>query len=173
MKSRPLIDPSTLIVIALTFAGAVKVYISGGIPAMMHILWEDIGFFASIALKVLAGCFIAAFIILLLPKEVITKWVGEESGLKGLLLALLLGALFPSGPFNIFPLAIAMRLAGAGTAPVVTFITSWALIGLNRAIIWEMPFFGAEFVFSRLLVSLPAPLIAGLIAQKCEEWMRK
>jgi uncharacterized membrane protein YraQ (UPF0718 family) len=173
MKTRPLIDASTFLVLLLTIAGAIKVYISGGMPALTHILVEDLGFFGTIFLKVMAGCLIAAFLIILLPKEVITRWIGAEAGFKGLCVGLFIGAFFPSGPFNIFPLAIAMRLAGAGTGATIAFITSWALIGLNRAIIWEMPFLGADFVLPRLLVSLPAPIIAGYIAQKIEGYFQK
>jgi hypothetical protein len=32
-------------------------------------------------------------------------------------------------------------------------------------LIWELPFFGLDFVVLRLLVSLPLPLIAGLLTQ--------
>ena len=162
-------QPSTLIILFLTLIGVVKVYNTGGIDAVWHIFSEDMALFASVVLKVLAGCLIAAFLFILMPREVITRWLGAESGFKGLFIALFVGILFPSGPFNIFPLAVALRLAGAGVAPLITFITAWALIGLNRAIVWEMPFLTPAFVFERMLWSLPLPLLAGVIAQVLEK----
>ncbi|MCA4923504.1 MAG: hypothetical protein ING86_12030, partial [Methylobacterium sp.] len=35
----------------------------------------------------------------------------------------------------------------------------------NRAVIWEMPFFGTDFVLFRFLVSLPMPVLLGLAAR--------
>lgn len=162
-------QPSTLAVLFLTLIGVYKVYSTGGIDAVWHIFAEDVVLFASVVLKVLAGCLIAGFLFLLMPREVITRWIGVESGLKGLFIALFVGILFPSGPFNIFPLAVALRLSGAGIAPIITFITAWALIGLNRAIVWEMPFLTTAFVFERMVWSLPMPIFAGLIAQFLEK----
>jgi uncharacterized membrane protein YraQ (UPF0718 family) len=169
LMRKQLLDPSTIAVLILTLLGAGKVYMSGGFPAISHIFMEDLTLFGAVVLKVLAGCLIAAFLFLLLPREVITRWIGAESGLKGLIIALFVGILFPSGPFNIYPLAVALRLAGAGTGPVITFITAWALIGMNRAIVWEMPFLTTSFVFERILWSLPMPIIAGLLAQMLEK----
>jgi hypothetical protein len=31
--------------------------------------------------------------------------------------------------------------------------------------VWEWPFFGAEFVMWRIVVSLPLPVVAGLLAR--------
>ena len=42
---------------------------------------------------------------------------------------------------------------------------AWLLIGINRAIIWEMPFFGADFVLFRFAISLPMPILLGLVAR--------
>ena len=91
----------------------------------------------------------AGFLAALLPQDVVRSWLGPESGISGLFLATLAGAL----------LAV-----GAGVGPAVAFVTSWTLIGLNRAIIWEAPFLGVDFVTTRMLVSLPLPIVAGLLA---------
>jgi hypothetical protein len=47
----------------------------------------------------------------------------------------------------------------------VAFITAWNLLGYNRALIWELPFFGPEFVGWRILIAVPLPIIAGLSAR--------
>src|SRR6185437_9848565 len=39
-------------------------------------------------------------------------------------------------------------------------ITSWTLIGYTRALVWELPFFGADFVIWRIVEALPLPIIA-------------
>jgi hypothetical protein len=36
------------------------------------------------------------------------------------------------------------------------------LLGYARAIVWELPFFGLDFVTWRIIFSLPLPILAGL-----------
>jgi hypothetical protein len=45
-------------------------------------------------------------------------------------------------------------------------VTSWELIGIQRIVVWEMPFMGVKFVTFRFVVSLVLPIIAGLIARR-------
>jgi uncharacterized membrane protein YraQ (UPF0718 family) len=161
-KSRNLLDASTAFVLALVLIGAAVVYRREGFGGIAHVLAEDAWLFIDILPKVLAGCLIGAFVAVLLPRELVSRWVGGDSGLTGLVIATLIGAIMPGGPFTIYPLAGAFLAIGAGVGPAVAFVTSWTLIGLNRAIIWEVPFLGVDFVTTRMLVSLPLPIVAGL-----------
>ncbi len=164
-KPRNLIDGSTLFVLALVLFGAALVYRRDGVPGVLHVLAEDSWLFLDILPKVLAGCLIGAFVAALLPRELVSRWIGGDSGLTGLVIATAIGAIMPGGPFTIYPLAGALLAIGAGVGPAVAFVTSWTLIGLNRAIIWEAPFLGVDFVTTRMLVSLPLPILAGFLAQ--------
>jgi uncharacterized membrane protein YraQ (UPF0718 family) len=83
----------------------------------------------------------------------------------GILIAMVMGAVLPGGPLTIFPIAGAFLLLGADVGTAVAFITAWNLLGYNRALIWELPFFGPEFVAWRILFALPLPIIAGLMAR--------
>jgi hypothetical protein len=47
----------------------------------------------------------------------------------------------------------------------VAFITSWTLLGYARALVWELPLLGSDFVLWRIVVALPLPLVAGLLAR--------
>ena len=115
--------------------------------------------------KMAAGCLIAAFVTRLLPREVVARVVGGEFGLLGLLVAMMMGAVLPGGPLTIYPVAGAFLVLGADVGTAVAFITAWNLLGYNRALIWELPFFGPEFVGWRILIALPLPIIAGLLAR--------
>jgi hypothetical protein len=39
-------------------------------------------------------------------------------------------------------------------------------MGLQRILIWDVPFMGAEFAMLRFIVCIPLPVIAGLIARR-------
>ncbi len=176
-KKRPLFDWAFLLVASLSAGSAAYVFVKEGWPVSLDILTEDLVLFATILPKVAAGCLIGALVRLLVPREVIVRWVGEGSGLRGLLIAALVGALFPGGPFTIFPLAGAFMLIGADKGAAVAFVTSWLLLGINRAIIWELPFLGHDIVLMRIGVSLLIPVAAGLMARWLDrllpEWKNK
>jgi uncharacterized membrane protein YraQ (UPF0718 family) len=162
---RPIIDWSFLLVAALSLSAAAFVYWREGWSVFRDILLEDTLLLGTILPKVAAGCLIGALARLLIPREVIVRWVGEGSGLSGIAIAACVGAVFPGGPFTIFPLAGAFMLIGADKGAAVAFVTGWLLLGINRAIIWEMPFFGTDFVIQRMGLSLAMPLLAGLMAR--------
>src|SRR5262252_9580994 len=91
---------STL-VIALTsvVAGAI-VYLRDGTDRFLAILTNDLWLFSGMLPKMAAGCLIAAFVTRLLPREVVARVVGSESGLLGLLVAIMMGAVLPGGPLT-------------------------------------------------------------------------
>jgi len=149
----------------LAFAAAATVYARDGREHFLTILLGDVTLFGEMLPKVLAGCLIGAFVTLLLPREMVARWVGHESGFMGLLIAAFFGFLLPGGPITIYPVAGAFLIMGADAGAVVAFIVSWTLIGYARALVWELPFFGADFVIWRILAALPLPIIAGLLAR--------
>jgi hypothetical protein len=77
----------------------------------------------------------------------------------------MMGAVLPGGPLTIYPVAGAFLVLGADAGTAVAFITAWNLLGYNRALIWELPFFGAGFVGWRIVIALPLPLLAGVLAR--------
>ena len=126
---------------------------------------KTIALFAAMLPKVLAGCCIGAFVTLLLPREMVARWVGHESGMTGLAIATAFGFILPGGPLTAYPVAGAFLLVGADAGTVVAFIVSWTLIGYTRAIVWELPFFGSDFVLWRIAMALPLPILAGVLAR--------
>jgi len=146
-------------------AAATIVYLRDGQARFLEILASDISLFIDILPKVLAACIIAALVAVLMPREAVLRWVGEESGVLGLLIATLAGVICPGGPITIFPVAAAFVAVGADVGAAVAFITSWTLMGYARALVWELPFFGPEFVTWRILVAIPLPIVAGLTAR--------
>ena len=106
----------------------------------------------------------AGFITVLLPQELISSWIGSESGIIGVLIAAAVGVFVPSGPVISFPVAIALFNLGAGTPQLIAFLTGWSIFQLTRLLMWEVPFLGWSFAFRRLLVSAPLPFLAAGIS---------
>lgn len=162
---RTTFDWSMAVITLIVIVAAVVVYVRDGHDKFFEILFGDLWLFADVTPKVLAGCLIGAFVTMLLPREQVVRWVGAESGFLGLIIATFAGIVTPGGPLAIYPIAAAFLAAGADIGAVVAFLTSWTLLGYNRALVWEMPFFGFEFVMWRALGALPLPLLAGVLAR--------
>lgn len=156
---------STAVIASVAIISGTIVYFRDGTQRFITILSSDTWLFVDMLPKMAAGCMIAAFVTRLLPREVVARVVGAESGLLGLCIAMVMGAALPGGPLTIYPVAGAFLVLGADVGTAITFITAWNLLGYNRALIWELPFFGSEFVGWRILIALPLPLIAGLLAR--------
>jgi uncharacterized membrane protein YraQ (UPF0718 family) len=106
----------------------------------------------------------SGFIAEVLPKELIGAWLGPESGLTGVVIATLGGALTPGGPVVGFSIGAAALKSGAGAPQVIAYSTAWALYAIHRLLMWEVPMMPARIVWLRAAVSLPLPFIAAAAA---------
>lgn len=113
-----------------------------------------------IAAFTLAGLFQAV-----VPQELIVRWMGDGSGWRGLLIGMSLGGVTPGGPMTHFPVIASLYKLGVGVGPLVAYLTAWSLFGLQRVIMWEIPFLGAKIVAIRIAVSLLFPLLAGWLCE--------
>ncbi len=117
----------------------------------------------TVARMLILGMLLASMTQVILPEDVVTRWMGEESGFTGILIAAAVGAVVPGGPYVVIPLAGSIFLSGAGVGAVAAFLTAWNTIPLTRTVMWELPFLGGAFSASRMLVNLPFPLVAGVL----------
>jgi len=136
-----------------------------GIDGVMEILTSDLALFGGILPRVLAGCLLGAFIAEILPHEKVSRALGPNSGLKGLLIGTAFGAILPGGPFTAYPVAAALLAVGADFGAIIAMVVSWTLIGYGRAIVWELPILGADFTLWRIVISLPLPILAGALGR--------
>ena len=93
------------------------------------------------------------------------RYFGRESGLRALLIASLAGVLTPGGPMVTVPFMVALAHSGAAMGPLVAYMTSWSLFGMQRIIAWEAPLMGWRFVFVRVVPSLAFPVLAGWLVK--------
>ena len=106
---------------------------------------------------------IAGMIQTLLPAQLISRWVGAESGIKGILVGTITGGFMPGGPYVSLPIAAGLLRAGAGVGTMVAFITAWSLWAVAR-LPMEVGILGWKFTSIRLICTFFFPPIAGLIA---------
>ena len=99
----------------------------------------------------------------LIPREFIARWVGVESGFRGILIGSVIGGLAPGMPYVSLPIVAGMLRAGASVGTMVAFVTGWSLLAFSRMPL-EIGILGWQFWLIRLACTFFFPPIAGLIA---------
>lgn len=158
-------DKVFLVLFAVLIALVVLAWREGGAEQVR----DGLGSGASLLVRysaLLVVSFLAAGLAeVLVPDEWVGRFLGEGSGLRGILIATGMGALTPAGPFVSMPVAAVMLRAGAGIGAVVAFLTGWSLLAVHRTLAWELPILGPRVTAIRYGVSIVLPVIAGLLAR--------
>jgi hypothetical protein len=135
-----------------------------GPPVFKASLREGSMDFINIVPRIALGVIGSGYIAAVIPPEVITGWLGPDSGWLGVLTAVIAGGLTPGGPVVGFSIGAVALKVGGGPPQVIAYVVAWALFAFQRLILWEIPFMPARFVWFRAAVSLPFPFLAAALA---------
>lgn len=101
--------------------------------------------------------------------EMIIKYLGKTSGVRGIFLAIILGAL-PTGPLYIaFPMAAVLLKKGAKISNIIVFLSAWACIKIPQEMV-ELQFLGLQFLLLRLSLTVILVIIMAMVIEKMIEW---
>ena len=135
-----------------------------GRPVLMMSLREGSMDFINIVPRIALGVIGSGYIAAVIPPEIITGWLGPDSGWLGVLTAVIAGGLTPGGPVVGFSIGAVALKVGGGPPQVIAYVVAWALFAFQRLILWEIPFMPAKFVWFRAAVSVPFPFLAAALA---------
>ncbi|HEY7647469.1 MAG TPA: permease [Methylomirabilota bacterium] len=156
-------DPALIVMVVLAVALSVIAYLRDpGLPWIgartgFSMLWF-------ILPRLVPALVLAGMLQVLVPQEVVLRYFGRQGGLRALVLASMAGVLTPGGPMVSVPFMVAMANSGMAMPPLVAYMTSWSLFGMQRIIAWEAPLMGWHFVVLRVVSSLTFPVLAGWLA---------
>ena len=103
---------------------------------------------------------VAGMMQALIPQEVVAKWVGTESGLRGIVIGSIAGGLTPGGPYVSLPIAAGLAKSGAGIGTVVAFLAGWSLWAVAR-LPMEVGILGWRLALARVVGTFVFPPLAG------------
>lgn len=106
---------------------------------------------------------VAGMVPVLVPQDLLSRWIGVESGLRGVLIGTVTGAFAPGGPYVSLPIVAGLLKSGASVGTGVAFITGWSLWAIGR-LPMEIGILGWRFTLVRLAVTFFFPPVAGLLA---------
>jgi uncharacterized membrane protein YraQ (UPF0718 family) len=96
------------------------------------------------------------------PCETMIKYMGEDSGGIGILLAFALGSAAAGPLYGAFPVAGVLMSKGAKFTNVLIFMGAWSTTKIPM-FIFEMVNLGSKFALTRLLIDIPGVIIIAYI----------
>lgn len=151
-----------LFVIALALGGLA--WARGGPALAVDGLERGASLLVTVLPLLLAAFLISGLIQTLITGDVVSRWMGDAAGWRGIGLGCLAGALTPGGPYVYYPLAGALLRAGANLGVLVAFVTAKTLWSATRIPI-EIALLGPHLTFVRLATTLALPPLLGAVAQ--------
>lgn len=100
-----------------------------------------------------------------IPKNVIMKALGENSGLRGSFTALALGSISAGPIYAAFPVAKTLLRKGASVGNIVVILSAWAVVKIPM-LANEVKFLGPKFMITRWIFTVISIIIMGYIVSK-------
>jgi len=155
----------TIVMAVLAVVFIFLAYYRGGTPQLTEGLKGTGRMLLQMAPLLILAMIVAGIIPTLVSQEAISKWVGAESGIRGILIGTVVGGVMPGGPYVSLPLAAGLLRMGAGIGTMVALITGWSVLAFSRMPM-EIGIMGWKFTLIRLGCTFFFPPIAGLIANR-------
>ncbi len=99
------------------------------------------------------------------PRHVLTRFMGEGSGVKGTAVAFIMGSAAAGPLYGAFPVASVLMKKGASFFNVMVFIGAWSTTKIPM-FLFEIQALGAAFALTRLAVNIPGIIIIARLLQR-------
>ncbi|KJJ68626.1 permease [Clostridium sp. FS41] len=99
------------------------------------------------------------------PRETMVKYMGEGSGLKGVLLAILIGSAAAGPLYGAFPVVAVFMKKGVKFMNILIFIGAWSTTKIPM-FLFEMAALGNKFAITRLIIDIPGIIIIAFLISK-------
>lgn len=100
-----------------------------------------------------------------IPRETMMKYMGEGSGLKGILLAILIGSAAAGPLYGAFPVASVFMKKGVKFSNILIFVGAWSTTKIPM-FLFEVAALGSKFAVTRLLIDIPGIIVIAFILAK-------
>lgn len=99
------------------------------------------------------------------PREKMIKYMGEGSGLKGIVLSILIGSAAAGPLYGAFPVAAVFMKKGVKFSNILIFIGAWSTTKIPM-LLFETASLGIQFAITRLLIDIPGIIIIAYVLSK-------
>ncbi len=118
--------------------------------------------FENILPSVLTVLLLIGLILTLLDEQAISRFLGADSGISGVVIAAVIGCITLIPGFVAFPLAASLLASGAGYTQIAVFISTLMMVGIATLPL-EIQYFGKRIAAKRNLLSLIFAILTSCI----------
>ena len=90
------------------------------------------------------------------------KYMGENSGIKGIILSIILGSAAAGPLYGAFPVAAVFMKKGVKFSNILIFIGAWSTTKIPM-FLFELSALGRKFAVTRLLIDIPVIIFIAFI----------
>lgn len=98
------------------------------------------------------------------PKEVLMKYMGKNSGFTGVLIAILIGSIAAGPMYAAFPFTAVLLKKGVKFSNIIIFMNAWCVTKIST-LLFEVSAIGYAFTLSRLVIDIPGVIIMGYLVE--------
>lgn len=96
------------------------------------------------------------------PRESMMRYMGDNSGILGIGLAILIGSIAAGPMYAAFPFTTVLLKKGVKFSNVMIFMNAWCVTKIST-VMFEIAALGYKFTIVRLLVDLPGIIVMGYL----------
>lgn len=98
------------------------------------------------------------------PRETMLKYMGENSGITGIILAIIFGSVAAGPLYAAFPITAVFIKKGVKFSNVMIFLGAWCTTKIPT-LLFELSALGYRYTFTRMLVNLPSIILLGYLIE--------
>ena len=99
------------------------------------------------------------------PRERLIRCMGAETGIRGTVIAFIMGSVAAGPLYAAFPVALVLVRKGCSLFNLMVFIGAWSTTKIPM-FLFEYSALGAGFALTRLAANIPAILLIGLVISR-------
>ncbi|MDV4152657.1 permease [Clostridium sp. AL.422] len=99
-----------------------------------------------------------------ISRETMMKYMGDNSGIKGVSLAMLIGSIAAGPMYAAFPFTKVLLKKGVKFSNIIIFMNAWCVTKIST-LMFEFSSLGYKFTLARLLIDIPGVIIMGYLVQ--------
>ncbi|KXL53538.1 putative permease [Anaerotignum neopropionicum] len=100
-----------------------------------------------------------------IPRETMVKYMGEGSGLKGILLSFIIAAAAAGPLYGAFPVAAVFMKKGIKFTNLLIFIGTWSTMKIPT-LLFEASSLGVKFTLTRFILNIPGIILIAFALAK-------
>lgn len=98
------------------------------------------------------------------PRETLIKYMGNDSGIVGIILAMAIGSIAAGPMYAAFPFTAVLIKKGVKFSNVIIFMNAWCVTKIST-LLFEISALGYKFTIARLIIDIPGVIIMGYVVQ--------